>query len=108
MITDFIRTSISNEDVRQGLLPQGDPAQRQILQPLQENIAGGDLNAARPQYQGLRDLFRTSATVNGASPVISTQLSTRPSTWSSALSSGNLTTFQSAFTTFLKGLNVFG
>ncbi len=107
-IDSTIRTSISNENVRQDILAQGDPTQRRTLQTLQENIAGGDLNAAQSQYQGLRDLFRASATVNGASLVSSTQLSTRPSTLSSALSSGNLTTFQAAFSTFLKGLNVFG
>jgi len=102
-------SSISAAGLAQDVLSASDPTQQQALQTLQNSLASGNLTRAQSAFQTLLTVLQNSGTSGGSSLSSpsqpgNSQLSTDMSTLGSALSSGDLSTAQSAFATVLGDL----
>jgi hypothetical protein len=104
--------SLSQDVLGQHVLASSDSNQlQQALQSLQSSITSGDLNGAQSAFEVLQTLNQGLATASGNSGSsnsqisASSQISSDLTALGSALSSGNLSTAQSAFTTVKNDLN---
>ena len=105
-------SAISAASLSQSVLASSDSNQlQQALQSLQSSITSGDLNGAQSAFEVLQTLNQGLATASGNSGssnsqiTASSQISSDLTALGSALSSGNLSTAQSAFTTVKNDLN---
>jgi hypothetical protein len=105
-------SAISAASLSQSVLASSDSNQlQQALQSLQSSITSGDLNGAQSAFEVLQTLNQGLATASGNSGSsnsqisASSQISSDLTALGSALSSGNLSTAQSAFTTVKNDLN---
>jgi hypothetical protein len=105
-------SAISAASLSQSVLASSDSNQlQQALQSLQSSITSGDLNGAQSAFEVLQTLNQGLTTASGNSGSsnsqgsASFQISSDLTALSSALSSGNLSTAQSAFTTVKNDLN---
>jgi hypothetical protein len=77
---------------------------QQVLQTLQNSLALGDVNGAQAAFTNLQNLIQGLA-IAGGSLSSNSQFSTDLTALGSALTAGNLTTAQSAFTTVKSDLS---
>jgi hypothetical protein len=92
--------SISASDLSQAVLfSSGASKEEQTLQSLETSLATGNLDAASNLFQNLQNLFQNAGSTGGDNAGSGTQLSTDLNAVGAGLSSGDLTTAQSALAT---------